>query len=125
DGDSPESPKANEELSNRELAEEGQDIRSVNSSRGVKVETSSDRSGEEDIVVKEDITDERQLEEELYKLRQRDGPKDPEAKAEVSNREVTQEGQDTRSVSSSRGAEVEALSHGSIEDTAIKEDPIK
>ncbi|KAJ6509020.1 hypothetical protein C8R45DRAFT_894034 [Mycena sanguinolenta] len=48
EGESPEidNPEANEEeLLNRELADEGRDIRSVGSSRGVKVETLSD-SGE-------------------------------------------------------------------------------
>ncbi|KAF7346110.1 hypothetical protein MSAN_01837700 [Mycena sanguinolenta] len=45
EGESPEidNPEANEEeLLNRELADEGRDIRSVGSSRGVKVETMSD-----------------------------------------------------------------------------------
>lgn len=45
EGESPEhdNPEANEdELLNRELADEGRDIRSVGSSRGVKVETLSD-----------------------------------------------------------------------------------
>jgi len=37
-----ESPGRDEELLNRELAEEGRDIRSVSSSRGVRVETLSD-----------------------------------------------------------------------------------
>ncbi|KAK1226252.1 hypothetical protein PQX77_010725 [Marasmius sp. AFHP31] len=40
--DSPENPEAKSELLNRELAEEGRDIRSVSSSRGVRVETLSD-----------------------------------------------------------------------------------
>lgn len=42
EGDSPENPEAKSELLNRELAEEGRDIRSVSSSRGVRVETLSD-----------------------------------------------------------------------------------
>jgi hypothetical protein len=44
EGESPENnPEANEdELLNRELADEGRDIRSVGSSRGVRVETLSD-----------------------------------------------------------------------------------
>ncbi|KAK7056969.1 hypothetical protein VNI00_002687 [Paramarasmius palmivorus] len=42
EGDSPDQPEAKAELLNRELAEEGRDIRSVSSSRGVRVETLSD-----------------------------------------------------------------------------------
>ncbi|KAF9267285.1 hypothetical protein L218DRAFT_855810 [Marasmius fiardii PR-910] len=42
EGESPENPEAKSELLNRELAEEGRDIRSVSSSRGVRVETLSD-----------------------------------------------------------------------------------
>jgi len=43
EGDSPDTNNAgNSELLNRELAEEGRDIRSVSSSRGVRVETLSD-----------------------------------------------------------------------------------
>lgn len=43
EGDSPDSQQANTgELMSRELAEEGRDIRSVESSRGVQVETLSD-----------------------------------------------------------------------------------
>lgn len=42
EGDSPNSQPNNGELMNRELAEEGRDIRSVESSRGVQVETLSD-----------------------------------------------------------------------------------
>ncbi|KAF8895168.1 hypothetical protein BD779DRAFT_1434155 [Infundibulicybe gibba] len=42
ENDSPENPEAKEELIHRELAEEGRDIRSVSSSRGVRVETMSD-----------------------------------------------------------------------------------
>lgn len=43
EGESPENPEATEEvLLNRELADEGKDLRSVGSSRGVKVETMSD-----------------------------------------------------------------------------------
>jgi hypothetical protein len=42
EGDSPDSQGRNEGLINRELAEEGRDIRSVASSRGVRVETLSD-----------------------------------------------------------------------------------
>jgi len=45
EGESPENdnPEANEDvLLNRELADEGRDIRSVGSSRGVRVETLSD-----------------------------------------------------------------------------------
>lgn len=42
EGDSPEAPERQSEMINRELAEEGRDIRSVSSSRGVKVETMSD-----------------------------------------------------------------------------------
>ncbi|KAF7299205.1 hypothetical protein MIND_00869200 [Mycena indigotica] len=43
EGESPENPEVTEEqLINRELADEGKDIRSVGSSRGVKVETMSD-----------------------------------------------------------------------------------
>lgn len=42
EGESPETQERKEELLNRELAEEGRDIRSVSSSRGVKVETLSD-----------------------------------------------------------------------------------
>ncbi|KAG7088261.1 hypothetical protein E1B28_012275 [Marasmius oreades] len=42
EGDSPENPEAKSELLSRELAEEGRDIRSVSSSRGVRVETLSD-----------------------------------------------------------------------------------
>ena len=39
--DSPESTEQKDQLLNRELAEEGTDIRNVGSSRGVKVETLS------------------------------------------------------------------------------------
>jgi hypothetical protein len=50
EGESPDQPdngeQRKEELLNRELAEEGRDIRSVSSSRGVKVETLSS-SGED------------------------------------------------------------------------------
>jgi len=47
EGDSPEAPDEREsELISRELAEEGRDIRSVSSSRGVKVETMSDGAGD-------------------------------------------------------------------------------
>lgn len=43
EGESPDEPGGHHaELLNRELAEEGRDIRSVSSSRGVKVETLSD-----------------------------------------------------------------------------------
>lgn len=43
EGDSPDGPEqGKEELINRELAEEGRDIRSVSSERGVRVETLSD-----------------------------------------------------------------------------------
>ncbi|TFK39008.1 hypothetical protein BDQ12DRAFT_87246 [Crucibulum laeve] len=42
EGESPENPETKEDMLNRELAEEGRDIRSVASSRGVKVETLSD-----------------------------------------------------------------------------------
>lgn len=42
EGDSPENPEQKEEMISRELAEEGRDIRSVRSERGVKVETLSD-----------------------------------------------------------------------------------
>lgn len=42
EGESPENADRKEELLNRELAEEGRDIRSVSSSRGVKVEAMGD-----------------------------------------------------------------------------------
>jgi len=42
EGESPDSQRPNAELLNRELAEEGRDIRSVESSRGVQVETLDD-----------------------------------------------------------------------------------
>ena len=43
EGESPENKEPpEEELINRQLAEEGRDIRSVSSSRGVRVETLSD-----------------------------------------------------------------------------------
>lgn len=47
--ESPDShPERKEEILNRELAEEGRDMRSVSSSRGVKVETLSDAGGGQD-----------------------------------------------------------------------------
>jgi hypothetical protein len=42
EGDSPDSQQSNTQLMSRELAEEGRDIRSVESSRDVQVETMSD-----------------------------------------------------------------------------------
>jgi hypothetical protein len=42
EGESPEGKDETEDILNRELAEEGRDIRSVRSGRGIKVETQSD-----------------------------------------------------------------------------------
>jgi hypothetical protein len=47
-GESPDNGDRKEELLSRELAEEGRDIRSVSSSRGVKVETMGDSGDVED-----------------------------------------------------------------------------
>jgi hypothetical protein len=42
EGDSPDGPEASQDMIGRELAEEGRDLRSVSSERGVRVETLSD-----------------------------------------------------------------------------------